>query len=159
MTTDSRIINVFQKINFLNRYSELFNETEFKDRLKKVDKTEVLNLFKKLGIDNVKYKSGENFYQIKEQSDMLEFYFHISIKGGIYELIFGVFQLSPKQHLAGGSAGSIYDEIVRFEKLDVERVKTPIFSTKEQLKEMLDKSLSIYEDFKTEFISEFETTL
>ena len=74
------------------------------------------------------------------------------LKLGGCELLYYAGEISPKKHLIGGSAGWIYKDLMDVKGVNDVEVKLPAFSSYEELKSILNESLSLYEDFKNEVL-------
>ncbi len=149
---------VYRTINYYDRYKQLSEKynTE-KERLEKTDKKNVLELFKKLGY-TAKYKARERFYQVLEETNGVQFYFHISLQYGLTELIFGLFDdvEEEKGKSLGGTSSGVCKLIEINNNIQTEGyIKDPRFRTYEELKSILEESLSLYEDLKQEILKSY----
>lgn len=141
---------VLKRIQLYERYKKLCAEYSTKDYLETQDKKKVLTILKELGYSS-KYVTGERFFQIKEVKSEFEFYFHLSLRYGVTDIIFGGTYLESDYYLGGpvhhlwkvlhSERGGDYDETL---------VK-PAFSNYNELREILNKAFKLYEDFKIEF--------
>ncbi len=155
------LTTLYDKINYYHRYKELstcFNTEE--KCLEKTDKKIVLEIFKKLGYSNVKYITGESFYQLREDLSGYKFYFHTSLKYGLVELIFGKSRTEEErktEEMIGGVAPEVC-KLIEINKSSITEgyIKDPRFRTYEELEEILESAFSLYEDLKSEFINLYE---
>lgn len=156
MSLDIKILAIYDNIDYYNRLIDLCKSYKTENHLEKTDKNKVLKIFSDFGYLKTKYKTNEKFYQIKECIENLEFYFHVSLRYGVFELMFGVIQVSPKEHLAGGAFGRVLKQI-RSNKDNLLELpdNRPSFSSYNELKEILESALNLYEDFKKEFVKEY----
>ena len=149
------LTKIYTNINYYDRYKKLSDQynTE-EERLEKVDKKVVLKILKELGYSEAKYIATESFYQINQELQNHIFYFHTSLKYGVVELIFGVLKSDKeKQELIGGTASKVCKLIeINKSSLTEGYIKKPRFRTYKELKEILEKAFSLYEDLKKEFI-------
>jgi hypothetical protein len=98
-----------------------------------------------------RYFKGGNFFQVAETSNRLKFHFNIVLKGGIVELIWGIWIDDKPQLQLSGPWGVIADSI-GYENA----IRKPIFRSYEDLKKILKEAFSIYEDFKREISKRLE---
>lgn len=82
-----------------------------------------------------------------ENKLLYKFYFHISLKYGMVELIWYV---DKGEEFYGGSVWSVMKKILEGND---EQLMKPEFHTYEELKEILKEAFSMYEDFKRELCS------
>lgn len=146
---------LYRNIDFYNRYN-CFRE-KYKDvepNLEKYEVNLVLNIFKNIGYDNVRFMKSGSFFKIKEKQKPYEFYFHVSLKYGVCELIIGGENLLTKTFV-GSVFGGIMRDILKFEGKEEKRFPLPGYRNYYDLKIILKESLSIYEDFKKEFIKQY----
>lgn len=151
MILENQILRLYDNINFYDRYESLSKKHRSKKvLLEKQDQNNVINLFNDLGY-TAKYISKEKFYQIKEKSNDYEFYFHISLKYGISEIIFGV--INQIKNVRIGGVSSRVCKLIKRSKGEIpEPIGPANFSSYEELTSILKESLSLYEDFKTEVL-------
>ena len=142
-----KMIFLYERINFYNRYKELSNSFRSDERLKKVDKNLIIDFLEKLNYE-VKYFTKEKFFQVKQSIDSYNFYYHLSPRNGLAEIILGT--VDSKNNSIGGVIHGTCKliEISKKEQTDG-YIKMPAFSSHEELELILKESLSLYEDFKT----------
>ncbi|HEX9059203.1 MAG TPA: hypothetical protein VF941_03395 [Clostridia bacterium] len=137
-----------EKINFIERYKALSNKYAFdlKEAFERYDINEVLNI-----IDGLRYKASynksENFFKIVEKTHKFKFQFNISLKYGLVELIWAIWR--GKEYFDGSS----WVMLKRLLDGTDENLRDPRFRNYVELKEILEIALSIYEDFKHEFLA------
>lgn len=147
MVLDVKILELYEKIKFYDRYKTICENNRFEDDLlEKQDKREVLKLFQNFGYES-KYIAKESFYKISTELNGYKFYFHIGLKYGIIEIIFGSLSKTEDSRL-GGVCSRICKLIKRSKGENPDPIKPPNFTNYEQLSEILKESLSLYEDFK-----------
>ncbi len=147
---DSKIIQLYDSFGFSEKYKNIAVKysVDRDSRLKKGDKKRVLEIFKKIGYE-AKFDTKERFYKVRIIENQYDFYFHIDLKYGLFELITGVIDISSKEHLIGGVAASIYDDILIEKQIHEDSMPLPSIGTYEDLELILKESLSLYEDFKS----------
>lgn len=146
---------LYENIDFYNRYNcfrEKYKGVE--PTLEKYEVDKVLNVFRDIGYENVSFMKSGSFFKVKDKQKSYEFYFHASLKYGICELIIGG-KNTNKGIFVGGVYGNIMSEITNYKSAEEKRFPLPGFSNYSDLKIILKKSLSLYEDFKIEFIKQF----
>ena len=126
--------------NFSQKYSFAFNEC-----FEKYDNKEVVNIFKELGYKAVHIKK-ENFFRITEGINDYKFEFNISLKYGCTEFIWAVWKEKELQ------TGSPWGALKKLLEDNDERLQTPLFRNYDELKEILQEALIMYEDFKRELL-------
>lgn len=141
------IINVLQKINFIERYDELVNTYKLKETsMEKIDKDKIFEILSDLGYE-AKYYKSEKFFQLKSQQiENYSFGFHLAFPYGNVEFIWIV---SDKEELLLGSPCSGYKK--RILKGDY-KYPCPRCDNYEEVKKVLEIGFQIYEDFKKEFL-------
>ncbi len=145
-------INIFENVNFYGRYKDLSKKTRINEgRLEKVDKKQILDIFKELG-SKVIFVSKGSFYQIKDSNNIWEFNIHLSIKYGVVEIILACKNKELGQ-IIGGPASLICESIEYSQGIKSNGlVKKPSFDNYETLKEIFKEALSLYEDMKREVL-------
>jgi hypothetical protein len=148
-----RIIeNSFQFIDFVNRYQKIMeNHSDFENRMQKVDKKEILKVLKELGYTFKVFSPGQDFY-IEDFVAEYKFVFSFKCKSAIMENYIYVYYKGEK---------ILYEEnfafIFRYLLKDINAQTTaPKFKTYNEFKEIIQKLLKIYEDFKAEFLKQVE---
>ncbi len=160
-----KLMAVYRTINYYDRYKQLSEKYNTEEEcLEKTDKKNVLELFKKLGY-TAKYKARERFYQVLEETNGVQFYFHVGLQYGLTEFIFGVLREedengNKKGELIGGKISRVCSLIKLTETDDINvykstRISPPRFRTYEELKSILEESLSLYEDLKQEILKSY----
>jgi hypothetical protein len=138
--------DAFLSINFIDRYLKLSSEFRFelKDGYKNFTKDEVIRIIKELGYE-ANYLKKDDFFRIEQLVSPFKLHFNMTLKSGIVEFIWGVWERNlPILELSGpwgvlaDNAG--YDTPIR----------KPIFRNYEDLRFILGNAFSIYEDFKKE---------
>ncbi len=150
---NSELIQLYDDFGFIEKYKNIATRhiTNRDSRLKKSDKKRVLEIFEKMGY-KAKYDNKERFYKVRIIESKYDFYFHIDIKYGLFELLIGVIDANSKKHLIGGGVAGIYDDILVAKQINEERMPLPSIGSYEDLESILKESLSLYEDFKKEVL-------
>lgn len=141
------IRTVLEKINFIGKYKNLSEKYSFalNESFEKYDNKEVINVFKEIGYKAVHIKN-ENFFKVVEKIEDYKFQFNISLKYGCVEFIWAVWK---GKELQTGSPWGVLKDLL--EDND-ESVSRPIFRNYDELKEILQEALLMYEDFKRELL-------
>jgi hypothetical protein len=139
--------SLYKKIDYYNRYKKISENFKNKNRLLRLDKTELLTVFDKLGV-NFKYFVKEKFFQIKDMLDGYEFYFHFSPKDGLVEIIFGAKNIEKNNNIGGVIHGVC--KLIEISENDITDgyIKMPEYGSYDDLELILKESLFLYEDFK-----------
>ncbi|WP_111307777.1 hypothetical protein [Confluentibacter sediminis] len=149
MAIENNMIKLYDDIDFCSRYKDIATKYKVENRdnrLKKIDKKKVLEIFDSLGYEAI-FNTKESFYKVRIIKFEYDFYFHVDIRSGLYELIFGVICKDSKKHI-GGVIADVYDDILRVKQIEEESMSLPSFSNYEELESMLKESLSLFVDFK-----------
>ena len=142
-----KAMSVYGAINFYDRYKALSEDFGGDKFLRKQDRSKVTKLLKELGY-SAKYFTGEQFYQILEEDETYEYYFHLSVKYGVCELIFGATNKKTQEHVGDTAAGVCKDiELTKGQVIDG-FIRGARFADYEVLTEILKRAFGIYEDFK-----------
>lgn len=144
------IFEIFENIQFYNRYKELSDSTRKSDvRLEETDKKKVLEILKNLGVD-AKYISKGQFYKIENTLNNWHLNLHLSIKYGVVEVILGG-RNNVTGLIIGGPASLICESIEYQKGISIDGyIKKPSFGNYETLAEIFKVLLGIYSDFKLE---------
>ena len=146
---DSKVKDALVQINFIKRYEELAgkydpSKTPSEHRLVYLDDEEVMNMIRDLGY-TPKFNSKEKFYYIQdEQVGDYSFRVHLILRYGMAEIIWVV---KEGEELLLGSPWGTYSKRIIDSSY---RIKKPVFSTYDELEDILKVSFKMYEDFKTE---------
>ncbi len=141
-------LKLLEKIDYTNRHQILSNSFDSKEAsLEKWDKEIVIKIFKKLGYENVKYKTKEKIFELEEYSDEdIEYHIDINLKYGLVEFICGV-----KNNLKDIYIPLLPSLTLRY--LNIEELpKKPKFTSYVELENLLKEGLAIYEDAKKEIV-------
>ncbi len=142
MKIDKRLIPVLEAIDFAGRYIALCRDhDDFTNRLTKYDKNFIEQLFETNGLP-YNYLKGEKFFQVKELVGEFEVHFKVVPSNGFIQFLFSVIHGKERLQVAMG----MWEVISRALKGEV--VKKPIFTSIEELEEILQEAFSIYDDFK-----------
>ena len=144
------LLLALNQINFLPRYEKIINQSSssIEECLHSYSVEEVKTLIVSYGY-KVSFNKKENFFKILEEADYYQFQFNISLRYGAVELIWDIMKEGKRLEFGWGSWGSVSDIMEPAKKL-----KTPVFSSYEVLKEILNQVLSIYEDFKQAIVAQ-----
>lgn len=150
---DIRIKNSWIKMNFVKRYEELSKKyddvrTPSGQELIHIDRKLVMEMIQDLGYVP-QFDTREKFFKIKEeQVGPFAFGVHIILWEGLVELVWVV---REKGEVLLGSPWSMYSDSL-IDDPDY-RIKMPIFGSYDDLKEILEITFDMYEDFKRAMIS------
>jgi hypothetical protein len=142
---------ILSDIDFANRYKELSEQYRFEKHFENFQIEEAKKIIRDLGYV-AQYNKSEQFYKIIEKKNSFKFQFNISLKNGIVELIWATWLDGILLRGVGGPWGMI----ARFITDTDERIKLPVFRNYDDLREILIKAFSIYEDFKRELLKQYE---
>ena len=141
MELNQKIKSALINIEFSKRYSELVSEFSFNydEVLEQYENNIILDILNDFGY-TAKYDKREDFFYVKEKIDIYTFQFNMSFRYGRIEFIWAVWE---DDTLLTGSPWSVLKRL-----LDGERVKPATFRNYEDLKNILEDSFKLYEDFK-----------
>ena len=149
---DIRIKNSLIKMNFVKRYEELSKKfdavrTPSKDRLIYIDGELIMEMIPDLGYVP-QFDAKEKFFKIQEeQVGPFAFGVHMILKYGLVELVWVVREKG--EVLLGYPWGMYAKSLIGPDY----RIKLPIFGSYDDLKEILEITFDMYEDFKHAMIS------
>ncbi|MEY8747006.1 hypothetical protein [Paenibacillus tundrae] len=148
MELKSEVRTSLKKIDFINRYRELYMKYTFgsDERFKTYDNNLVITTFKDLGL-NVNFDKKENFFKFVEEFSTYKFQVNISLKVGHAEIIWVVWKNGELQ------TGVPWILLKSLMGNTDQNIKYPIFRNYEDLKMILKESFLMYEDFKRELLS------
>lgn len=142
---------IYEKVNFYKRCENLSNTYRHDERLENYSNEEVLKIISDFGY-SPKYFKKENFFKVEEKVSNRIFYFHVSFKYGLVEVIFGVMD-ENKKHLEGGTVSTICKLIEMSKGIDTEGyMKHPGFRDYSELRDILKLEFGIFNDFKNEVV-------
>lgn len=145
--------NSLDKINFSNRYKELskqFNESNYDKLEKKTDKKKIMNIFKNMGYGFKYYPGGD--FNLVEQINSFSFQLLFIVKRGFITNYLNVF-IDDKKINKQYNFGFIYRSLVG----DMNAIiTTPKFIDYAEFEEIAKNIISIYEDFKIEFLRQVD---
>lgn len=141
--------HIYQNINLIERYNKLaikFNDWD--NRIIKVDKNRILQILKNYHYP-FKYLD-KDFYFTEKVHD---FVFHIAlqVKGGVGNVVINVKKDNEFYDFQSGNIGRVNKLI-----LGLETGSLILYSNYDQLSEIIESFLLIYEDFKAEFLKQVE---
>ncbi len=152
-----RFKTFFRENGFCDRLEAIskdFGDQPGRERLRKVDKNMVLDIFDELGY-KPKYIHSETFYQIIEVIEGYEFYYHMSSKYALVEQFFGVTNESTQEHFGTLSEGLCREgTIMRDGYPQLNSIPDPRFHDLIELLNILKRGLSVYEDFKNAVVDQ-----
>lgn len=142
---------VYKKIDFVNRFKKIsINHNDFKNSLSGNNKEMYDRILSKF-IYPVKYFKKETFYKIEEKLGNITFIFQLVLKNGIVEPMLYVKlnenYLGP-DHRFDSVCEKLEDSFTRRE------FPIPVYSSEEELEEILNEIFAIYEDFKSELLKQ-----
>lgn len=142
MELDDRVRPVLEDTSFIERYRKLSHEnSDLDNKMKNYSCNEVIKIAAELGHE-LTFNEKENFFKLLENNGGLETQLNISLKYGLVELILGIVK-DGERYSVGGPFGMITRLMG-----ESERIKYPVFTDYDQLKNILKESFSIYEDIK-----------
>ncbi|MEO9964665.1 MAG: hypothetical protein ABJF11_02680 [Reichenbachiella sp.] len=141
---------VFERINFADRYRVLCDSfQDFENRLNGSQKAlceDVLNGFEY----EYKYYSNGSFYQISQEIDGLVFQLNLVLKGGLVESLLYMNKdgntIEPKGRI------DFFPEDLDI-PFDRKKYNLPIYTSLEDLQQILIALFKIYEDIKKEVLA------
>lgn len=138
----------FVKIKFIERYKNLAANYQFNvsESFENYESNQVVKIISELGYES-SFNKKEKFFKITETQNDYKFQFVISLKYGVSEFIWSVWEKSELR--IGGTWGILKEQL---DGLENDKVRKPIFRNYEELKEILADAFLIYEDFKREYI-------
>jgi hypothetical protein len=146
MDIHKSLVPILQNINFASRYSELCKRhSNFDKSLEEYDKSLIQKFLESNGI-KVLFVKSENFFKIAENIGELSIQFNIIPKRGFLQFVWDVKRRNERLDLSLGMWEAITRELSKIE------AKKPLFSSLDELQEILKEALSIYEDFKQELL-------
>lgn len=146
---------LYENIDFYHRYNSFrIKYKGIEPTLENYEVDKVLNVFKEIGYEKVRFMKSTRFFKIIDKQKPFEFYFHISLKYGICELIMGG-KNTDKSIFVGGVYGNIMRDIIYYKSEEEKRFPLPAFGNYTDLRIILKEALFIYEDFKIEFIKQY----
>lgn len=144
MVIDKRLIPLFEKINFAERYIDLCRKyNNFESHLPHCDISLVETFYKKMGL-SPKYLKKEKFFKVEELVGEFKIQFKTVPKDGFVQFLFNVNKGNEKLKIGMG----MWEVITRSLKGVV--VRKPIYTSEEELKEILKTAIELYQDFKME---------
>lgn len=145
-------LKIYESIDFYNRYERLSRKYQLENRLENYANDKVIGLYDELGY-TAKHIKKNNFFKMEEKIDNIKFNFHTCLKYGNAELIMDAFDTKKDEFLLGEPFAGIMKEIeISKNKEKDGYIRYPKFSNYKDLYEILNTSLSIYEDFKKEVL-------
>lgn len=151
MELNPKIKEALLEMQFVNRFEELSKtfsaeRTPSDKRLIYVDGEEVMDMISSMGYTPL-FNRKEKFYKIKEEHvDKYSFNFHICLRSGMVELIWGV---KENGKIITGEPWNIYPRLL----IDPNYIiRYPFFGSYEDLEEILRIAFSMYEDLKKNII-------
>src|SRR5690349_4703966 len=103
---------IFLNINFVDRYLNLSKQFHFdlKESMSNFSNDEILKIIEDLGYHG-RYFKGDNFFQVAETGIRIKLHLNIVLKGGIVELIWGIWIDGKPQLELSGPWGAIADDM------------------------------------------------
>ncbi len=140
----------FVKISFVQRIVELSKRfSNYDQRMEKFDKKQILYILNKLGYD-FKYVDRSFLYKASI-SDSVIAHVIFDLKYGIFLTYFLISVNGVFINLDSGNLAFIYRHLIGDKEADI---TAPNFNNYEDFEEISKSILSIYEDFKTEFLKQ-----
>lgn len=144
MNIDDRLIPLFEKINFADRYINLCKSyNNFDSRLVNCDINIVKEVYENHELP-VKFLKGERFFIVEEIAGQYKIQFKTVPSNGFIQFLFSINQGNEKLQIAMG----MWEVIARALKGEI--VKKPIFTSEKELREILEIAVGLYQEFKSE---------
>lgn len=144
MVIDDKLIPLFEKINFADRYIDLCRRfNDFDNHLSQFDLSLVENLYKEAGLFP-KFFKREKFFSVEESIGNFTLQFKTVPTGGFVQFLFSIKEKEEKLKIGMG----MWEVITRSLKGEV--VRKPIFTTEDELKAILNTAVELYKEFKYE---------
>jgi hypothetical protein len=140
----------FVKISFVQRIDELSKRfSNYDQRMEKFDKKQILFILNKLGYD-FKYVDRSFLYKVTISDNVIA---HVifDLKYGIFLTYFLMSVNGDFINISSGNLASIYRYLIGDKEADI---TAPNFTNYQDFEEISKSILSIYEDFKTEFLKQ-----
>jgi hypothetical protein len=141
-----KVATTYNDTSFCDRYISLCSQHSHDNMMSNARKDDVLEVFKSLGYNKVKYKSKGDYFEI-ENYEVNEIHpgvyagINVTTKYGVVIFIISIVINEDNEN------GGPYDAVC--EKLGCTEIpKPPRFENLEELKEILADGLVIYEDIK-----------
>ncbi len=142
MDIHESLVPILQEINFANRYKAICEKhSDFENSMNDYNRDFIKDYVTSKGI-KVAYIKSESFFKVIENVGGLKVQFNIIPKRGFLQFVWDVTKGGDRLNLGWGMWESITRELERIE------VKKPLFTSIEELEEILQEALSIYDDFK-----------
>lgn len=142
MNIHESLVPILQGINFANRYKVICEKhSDFDNSMSDYDREFIRDYVLSKGI-KVTYVKSESFFKIIEKIGAVKVQFNIIPKRGFLQFIWDVTKGGERLNLGWGMWESITRELENIE------VKKPLFTSIEELEEILSEAFLIYDDFK-----------
>lgn len=142
----------FRKINFIERYERIREKfKDFENRMTKLDNKEVKHIFKEQGYKAKIFSPGQDFYFEEFYKD-IKFHFEITKKGGVIQSRIDIYINGKIPEKLDTNLVFIYRVLLN--NMNLELAPPICYTCFESFEEILIEFLSIYEDFKTEFLKQ-----
>ncbi|WP_164121793.1 hypothetical protein [Sphingobacterium sp. xlx-130] len=146
--------DLYERIDLYKIVKNLSEKYQFEDRLYSYSNEKILDLIEALGY-NAKFIKKENFFKIIEKRNNYDFYFHLSLKYGLVEIMFGTID-KTKRHISGGAISTICKLIEIENGIDDNGyLKYPNFRDYDDLTEILKVYFNLYEGYKMNFPDDY----
>jgi len=148
MELKNEIRVALENIFFIDKYKKLSMKYDFdsSERFRVSDNQEVLNIFNDLGYKAI-FSKKETFFKVVDNMEPYKFQFNVSLKAGHTELIWAVWKNGELQ------TGLPWVMFKRLLDGTDENLKYPVFRNYNDLKQILQEALDMFENFKRELLS------
>lgn len=145
MELEPKVKTALVNIEFSKKYSGLLKKFDFNDSelFENYDNSIIFKILSDFGY-NAKYNKREDFFFINDQVGIYKFQFNMSFKYGTTEFIWAVWENNT---LLEGSPWHLLKKLI-----DGKTAKSFDFRNYEDLKNILNESLKMYEEFKEQII-------
>lgn len=149
MDIHESLVPILQEINFASRYKEICEKhSDFDNSMNDHNRYFIKDYLESKKI-KVAYVKSESFFKIVENIGGLEVQFNIIPKRGFLQFVWDVKKGGERLNLGWGMWESITRELENIE------VKKPLFTSIEELEEILSEAFSIYDDFKKSLLENY----
>lgn len=142
------IFNFFSKMNLVERYTDLCKRFSNFDNSKKPKKDEVYDFLQSFGV-NLTFSKTDNIFYEDFKIENSNFRFYISTSYGMIGAVFMIWD--DNESTLNQNFYEISEEIDNSIEENIEN-RFPISTSQQDLEEILEEILSIYKEFKKEFI-------
>jgi hypothetical protein len=141
---------VLNDIDFINRYESLSKTFESRDETFLYTNYEILKIAHELGYE-LKYSKAKEFHLSEKKG---KYYFGFGFTLRFHSLEIGCSVKNESLMISSSAPWGFWVNLITNNE---KKIRKPMFSNYDELREILKNSFSIYEDFKTELIKQDKT--